>query len=171
MNDRTRATGVTGDASCHGRRSLRGLFNMQCRAPRQEPPNWAGGAGTVTRICLLTLTRRSLSWARHSITGRSVRPISQVVGPRSWLVALAESAGISASDVIGGACTLQVLQGQLRLRHGMRNLTAFPGDLIAVPDAAVWLSAITDCAVILTGAAADDAVTGASTVRSDCLTE
>ena len=140
-------------------------------SPDDERLNEEGRVGTIARICLLTLMRRDLLWARHSMTGRSVRLVSEVVGPSSWLVALAESAGIGGSDVIRGACTVQVLQGQLQVRYGQRDVTAFPGDLLTVPDATAWLSAITDCAVILTGAAADDAVTSVSTVRSDCLTE
>ena len=68
------------------------------------------------RICLLTVARRDLGWARQSITGRSVRLIGRPAGSSSWMVALAENAGISGSDVVRGPCTLQVLQGQVRVR-------------------------------------------------------
>jgi hypothetical protein len=105
----------------------------------------------LTRVCLLTLVRRDLTWARASITGRKIRAVGGDAGPGSWVVALAESAGISGSDVVRGGCTVQVLQGQVRVRHGGRGLTAFPGDMVVVPDATVWLAALTDAAVVLTG--------------------
>ena len=72
------------------------------------------------------------------------------------MVALAANAGISGSDVVHGPCTLQVLQGQVRVRwHSERDLMALPCDLLELPDGAVWLDAITDAAVIVTGAPAD----------------
>jgi hypothetical protein len=108
----------------------------------------------ITRFCLLTLVRRDLTWARASITGRSVRAVGGAAGSSSWVVALAESAGISGSDVVRGGCTVQVLQGQVKVRHGRRGLTAFPGDLVVLPDSGVWLAALTEAAVVLTGDAA-----------------
>lgn len=124
------------------------------RSPGEERWDEAGSAETVARIRLLRLVGQDLLWARNSITGRSVRAISLAAGCSAWLVALAEGAGISGSDVIRGAFTVQVLQGQVRVRHSRRDLTASSGDLVAVPDHSSWLAATTDVAVVLTGEAA-----------------
>ena len=124
------------------------------RSPGEERWDEAGSAEAVARIRLLSLVGRDLLWARNSITGRSVRAISQAAGCSAWLVALAEGAGISGSDVIRGAFTVQVLQGQVRVRHDRRDLTASSGDLVVVPDHSAWLAATTDFVVVLTGVAA-----------------
>jgi hypothetical protein len=109
----------------------------------------------LVRVCLLTAARRNLVRARHSTTGRSVRPVGRAAGSCSWLVALAEDARVSGNEVVRGPCTLQVLQGQLRIRPPRRrDLIALPGDLLELADADIWLEAVTDVAVIATGAAA-----------------
>ena len=82
-------------------------------------------------------------------------------GSSTWLVALAAGAGIAGNEVVRGACTLQVLQGQVRVRRArQRDLTAFPGDLLGLPDAGVRLDAATDTALIVTGESCHNRETG-----------
>ena len=73
-------------------------------------------------------------------------------GSSTWLVALAEGAELAVNEVVRGACTLQVLQGQVRVRRArQRSLTVFPGDLLELSDAGVRLHAATDTALMVTG--------------------
>ncbi len=101
----------------------------------------------VTRLDVLAT--ELLQQAREHQSRRAARTLVTGVGQRATLIALAGGADLAKHDA-PPAATLQVLTGQVQLHTHDRTWDLDGGDLLAIPPERHGLTALTDCAVLLT---------------------
>jgi quercetin dioxygenase-like cupin family protein len=101
-------------------------------------------------VSLTALAEEQVAVARASSAGRSARTIhgGQTHALRQTVLALVAGQALGEHESPGEA-TLQVLAGRVRLSAGDDSWEAATGDYLIIPPARHDLTAIDDCAVLL----------------------
>ncbi|NKQ56230.1 hypothetical protein HFP15_25460 [Amycolatopsis sp. K13G38] len=100
-------------------------------------------------VSLGGLAAELLEQARDHHSRRGARTIASGTSMRATVIALAEGAQVAEHDA-PAAATLQVLTGQVRLHTEDREWVLGTGELVPLPPQRHGLTALADCAVLLT---------------------
>jgi quercetin dioxygenase-like cupin family protein len=100
---------------------------------------------------LAELVEQKLAEAREHHSGRSAVTVhgGREHALRQTLIALADGHGLGEHESPGEA-TLQVLRGRVRMNAGDETWEGAAADLLVLPPGRHDLTALTDCAVLLT---------------------
>lgn len=105
----------------------------------------------MQKMSLTALVREQLDAARRAKSGRSAHTVygGHEHSLRQTLIALTAGSMLDEHESPGEA-TLHVLAGRTRLSAGEVSWEGSPGDLLVIPPQRHSLTAIEDCAVLLT---------------------
>jgi quercetin dioxygenase-like cupin family protein len=110
----------------------------------------------MQKISLTALARQLMKTAQAASSGRSADTVygghERVL--RQTLIALADGRSLDEHENPGEA-TVQVLQGRVRLSTRDASWDGAPGDLLIIPAGRHSLTALEDCALLLTVAKID----------------